>query len=161
MFDDYGFSHMGCHIDCSYQGDTLQTMKTIGERIRARRKAQGIARQADLGELIGIDQSVVSDIERGAGFGASVLMSLCDVLSTTPEYIMEGSERDDAGEHEVIAIYRRLDTSTRVALLAMARGLAGSPSRPTLKASGYGSALDGLEPLKRIGRAKPRKTRSG
>lgn len=95
----------------------------IGKRVRDLRIERGFARQAALGELVGVDQSVISDIERGSGFGAAILMGLCEHLRTTPEYIMNGTSRDAAAEAELIAIFRGLSVAQRSAMLAMARGL--------------------------------------
>ena len=69
----------------------VPTMGTIGERIRDRRKALKL-RQGDLAELIGVDQSTVSDIERGKGFGADVLMRLSSALRVGPQFVMNGDE---------------------------------------------------------------------
>lgn len=104
-------------------------MSSIGQRIRERRKAVGFSRQADVAKLIGVDQSTFSDMERGSGFGADVLMTLCGVLKTTPEYIMRGVSAD-VGEDEVLAVYRSLKPEGRTAMLAMARGLAMAQPQP-------------------------------
>ena len=66
-------------------------MATIGERIRDRRKALKL-RQGDLGALVGLDQSTISDIERGQGFGAEVLMRLSKALRVEPQFVMTGDE---------------------------------------------------------------------
>jgi transcriptional regulator with XRE-family HTH domain len=65
-------------------------MGTIGERVRALRKARGLT-QPQLAAEVGIDQSTISDIERGRGFSAETLMRLCDALGSTAEYIMRGT----------------------------------------------------------------------
>lgn len=98
-------------------------MKTIGERVRDLRKARGFGRQGDLAKLVGVDQSVISDIENGAGFKADVLMRLCEHLGTTAEYLMLGEESSAAGETELLGIYRKTSESGREAMLAMAKGL--------------------------------------
>lgn len=98
-------------------------MKTIGERVRELRKAKGFGRQGDLAKLVGVDQSVISDIENGAGFKADVLMRLCNHLGTTAEYLMLGEEAAAAGETELLGIYRKTNEAGREAMLAMAKGL--------------------------------------
>ena len=82
---------MGCPIGISYGPVTLIGMGTngVGERIRALRKAKGLT-QPVLSKAVGIDQSTLSDIERGAGFSDEIRMSLAEELETTCEYIMRG-----------------------------------------------------------------------
>lgn len=104
-------------------------MKTIGNRVRDLRKAKGFARQSDLAKLVGVDQSVISDIENGAGFKADVLMALCEHLETTAEYLMLGDERVGPGEAEILVLYRGTSDEGRVAMVAMARGLKDSYPR--------------------------------
>lgn len=98
-------------------------MKTIGNRVRDLRKAKGFARQSDLAKLVGVDQSVISDIENGAGFKADVLMALCEHLETTAEYLMHGIERSSPGEAEILVLYRGTSDEGQAAMVAMARGL--------------------------------------
>lgn len=104
-------------------------MKTIGERIRDLRKAKGFTRQSDLAKLVGLDQSVISDIENGAGFKADVLMAFCEHLDTTAEYLMLGAERADKGEAEILTLYRNASDEGRAAMIATARGLRASYPR--------------------------------
>ena len=91
MRPDYGDSHMAIPIHFVYGRCMVPTMATIGERIRDRRKAMKL-RQGDLGGLVGLDQSTISDIERGQGFGADVLMRLSQALAIEPQFIMNGEE---------------------------------------------------------------------
>lgn len=106
-------------------------MKTIGERVRALRESKGFERQRDLANLVGVDQSVISDIERGAGFKAQVLMGLCEHLETTPEYVMLGDERNTLGEADLVSLYRNTSDEGRAAMLVMARSLKTSYPRVT------------------------------
>ena len=98
-------------------------MKTIGNRVRDLRKAKGFARQSDLGRLVGVDQSVISDIENGAGFKADVLMALCEHLDTTAEYLMLGEQATGQGEAEILTLYRKTNDEGRIAMIVTARGL--------------------------------------
>ena len=119
-------------------------MKTIGERIRALRKAKGYGRQGDLGKMVGVDQSVISDIENGAGFRADVLMALCEHLDTTAEYLMHGAESVDRGEAEILALYRKTSDEGRTSMLAAARGL--TASFPRLEKVSQGALGAGVIP---------------
>lgn len=85
----YGKTHMGIPIGFVYRGVTFSCMGTIGERIRQLRKAHKLT-QPVLAKAIGIDQSTLSDMERGAGFSAEILMRLAEELETTAEFIMRG-----------------------------------------------------------------------
>lgn len=98
-------------------------MKTIGNRIRELRKAKGFSRQSDLAKLVGVDQSVISDIELGAGFKADVLMALCEHLDTTAEYLMLGEQSAGQGEAEIVTLYRKTNDEGRIAMIVTARGL--------------------------------------
>lgn len=104
-------------------------MKTIGERVRDLRKAKGFSRQGDLAKLVGVDQSIISDIENGSGFKASVLMALCEHLETTPEFIMDGDERQTASEAEMLSLFRNTSNEGRAAMAVMARSLKESYPR--------------------------------
>lgn len=88
---DYGLHHMGDAIEFCYQGITSTPMGTIGSRIRELRKAHELT-QVELAKAVGIDQSTLSDIERGVNFAADVLYRLCRELDTTAEYVMSGSD---------------------------------------------------------------------
>lgn len=66
-------------------------MENTGQRIRRLRKALEMS-QATLAEKLGVDQSTVSDIERGAGFSAELLMKLADALETSPAIVMRGQD---------------------------------------------------------------------
>jgi transcriptional regulator with XRE-family HTH domain len=98
----YGPSHMEIPIHFGYGGGNVTAMATIGERIRDRRKALKL-RQGDLAELVGLDQSTISDIERGTGFGADVLMKLSVALRSNPYYVMNGEERITSGAVENVS----------------------------------------------------------
>lgn len=57
------------------------------------RKALGL-NQKELAARMGVDQSTVSDIERGQGLSAEILLKLADALNTTAAMVMRG--HDDA-----------------------------------------------------------------
>ena len=123
MYADYGATHMGMHINSFYRHARLRPMKTIGERIRDRRKEKGL-RQSDLAESAGIDQSTISDIEKhNADFSARNLMKIAEALEVTPEWVMRGTKVSEIEELEVIAIYKSLDEPGREMLLKMIRPL--------------------------------------
>lgn len=81
---------MGYAIHFLYQRSTLGDMEPIGKRIRERRKQLGMSRQSDLAEKVGLNQSTVSDIENGAGFGHEYVMAFARALNWSPEELLEG-----------------------------------------------------------------------
>lgn len=101
MRPDYGDSHMAIPIHFAYGGCMVPTMATIGERIRDRRKALKL-RQGDLAALVGLDQSTISDIERGRGFGADVLIRLSAALRVDPQFVMNGDEGSTSQIHDSV-----------------------------------------------------------
>lgn len=66
-------------------------MGTIGQRVRELRKGKGLT-QPQLAKQIGIDQSTLSDIERGAGFSADTLMGLAKALVVSADHLMAGRD---------------------------------------------------------------------
>lgn len=104
---------------------------SIGLRIRTLRKLRGLT-QVQLAKQLGIDQSTLSDIERGASFSASILVALADSLRTTPHYIMRDGDESVLQESELIYCFRALSDSGRESLLQVARGLlATTPATAT------------------------------
>lgn len=118
MDADYGDSHMGLHIGNFYQGATLDCMSTVGERIRTLRKARGLT-QPQLAREVGIDQSTVSDIERGAGFSAEILMRLCDALQASPYEIMRGLQSASPAMRKAQDAVKKLSDEERRDLLSL------------------------------------------
>ena len=124
---------MGMHIDFVHGWATVDSVDS-GSRIRALRKSRGLT-QGKLAKLIGLDQSTVSDIERGANFGADVLHQLCEQLQTTSRYIMRGgNDHSDLYEAELVGLFRALPEADQAHLLRTLRALAAQsladPSPP-------------------------------
>ena len=94
MRRDYGTSHMGIPIHFDYASGTFDAMETIGSRIKQKRLALGIRRQSDLAVLVQVDQSTISDIERGANTKPEILLRIADALKTTPEWLIRGGVDD-------------------------------------------------------------------
>lgn len=103
-------------------------METIGNRIKTRRKALGIA-QLDLAQEVGIKQGYLSELESGkkTEMGAAVLMGLCRELEVTPEFlfygegIREGAERAML-EAELLHMFRAITPDQRQIIVGMMRG---------------------------------------
>jgi transcriptional regulator with XRE-family HTH domain len=120
---------MGAPIYFPYRPATLLGMSAIGIRIRALRKTNVKLNQTELATQVGVDQSVISDIENGAGFGAPVLIGLADALQTTPHYIMRGGTDEMAREANLLGLYRACSESDKRLLLETAGAFADRSRR--------------------------------
>lgn len=114
---------MGIAINFGYGGATFRVMSTIGGRIRDLRKSKPLT-QTELAKRVGVDQSTISDIEKGSSTKPEVFLAICRELQTTPEHLVYEENRDDVGEAKVLAIYRSLDEDQRLNMIAMASALA-------------------------------------
>lgn len=115
MGADYGETHMGLHIANYYRPDKFDCMSQdqVGPRIRSMRKALGL-NQEELAQKLGVDQSTISDIERGAGFSADLLMRLTEHLGGTPSLIMRGFDESVwPFPHVAIERFLALDATQR------------------------------------------------
>lgn len=133
-------------------------MKTIGERVRQLRKERGFTRQGDLAKLVGVDQSVISDIENGAGFKAEVLIGLCKALDTTAEFLMLGQAAASKEEAAILAIFRKTNDEGRIAMLAMAQGVQKTYPRPAVVPTDHPQNMGELEKARVIHRSDPVRT---
>jgi transcriptional regulator with XRE-family HTH domain len=82
---------MACPIEYDYQGGNFWHMGAIGTRVRNLRKSKKLT-QPQLASQIGIDQSTLSDIERGASIRADVLLRLASALGVSPEFVVTGAD---------------------------------------------------------------------
>ncbi len=65
--------------------------KALGQRIAMRRKELGL-KQSEVNEAAGLSDKYLSNIERATSVpSVDVLMKLCDVLKTTPDYLLLGT----------------------------------------------------------------------
>lgn len=64
----------------------------MGNRIRKRREQMGYSRE-ELSESVGISLRFLTDIELGLrGMSFKTLIKICDILSTSTDYIILGKE---------------------------------------------------------------------
>lgn len=112
----------------------MDSMDTIGKRIRARRKSLGLT-QVDLSLRVGIKQPTLSQIEsdQTKEMEASTLAGLCRELMLTPDYLIFGA--GGAGDDELalkaselLYILRALNRDKQDSLMNMARGLYSPPA---------------------------------
>ena len=113
-------------------------METMGQRIRALRKAAHLS-QVSLAKTLGLDQSTVSDIEndKNDAFTGKVLLKMSETFSRSPFYIVYGVEGDgrhlSAEEAELLLAFRNAHRDQKQALLTLARALSqasGPPAAP-------------------------------
>lgn len=65
--------------------------KELGKRIASRRKELGL-KQSQVNEAAGLSDKYLSNIERATSvLSIDVLMKLCTVLDTTPDYLLLGA----------------------------------------------------------------------
>lgn len=68
--------------------------KEVGRRIAARRKELGL-KQWQVTEMADLSDKYLSNIERATSvMSVDVLMKLCHVLKTTPDYLLLGTTSD-------------------------------------------------------------------
>ena len=127
--EHYGCTHVGLHISFLNRRGTLDCMNHPGSRIRALRKARGWT-QAKLAEEAGVDQSTVSDLERGGNTKATTMAALVKALGTTQRYVIDGGTEADLYESEVIALFRALSDDDRHHMLKLLRGLVSQSPKP-------------------------------
>lgn len=70
--------------------------KEVGKRIAAKRKELGL-KQWQVNEMAGLSDKYLSNIERATSvMSVDVLMKLCHVLKTTPDYLLLGTTADSS-----------------------------------------------------------------
>lgn len=109
----------------------MESMHIDGAKIARLREARDMS-QAELARRIGIKQPSLWEIENNKRktLRSSTLQALCEVLSTTPDYLLSDAESNNgdqgdlfAMESELLSTLRRLRPELRVALLEYARYL--------------------------------------
>lgn len=63
----------------------------IGQRLLALRQAKGLT-QEDVAHTIGIEQSLLSKIERGSGVSLNTLMKLVTLYGSSLDYVVQGDD---------------------------------------------------------------------
>lgn len=89
--------------------------KKLGKRIAGRRKEMGI-KQYELCDLIDVNYKYISNLETGRSAPSlETLMKLCDVLHTTPNYLLLGtiSEDDSLSGDSIMKKIQSLSSDSR------------------------------------------------
>jgi transcriptional regulator with XRE-family HTH domain len=73
-----------------------------GARIRAVRTLKGIATQVALGELVGVLQSHISDLENGKLRNQAVFLRVADELECTTDFLFRRGPFKDADEPDAL-----------------------------------------------------------
>jgi transcriptional regulator with XRE-family HTH domain len=118
-------------------------MTSLSEKVYALRTARRLS-QKRLGQLIGVSQSAIAQIENGntVTLSGKVLAGLCQHLHVVPQFLVgETGNGVDGGvlEAEALFLFRSMDESRQRAAVLMLRGLADAPptqaaveARPTI-----------------------------
>lgn len=105
-------------------------LSTLAARVRFLR---GSMSQTDFGEICGLRQATVSDLERGDAMdmGGVALAKLCAHYRVTPEWLMLGTgetptDRERGSlEAAALQILRAMDQATRKLAVMALRGMGG------------------------------------
>lgn len=106
----------------------MEPQERLGQRIRSAREQKGWT-QADLGRALSLQQSSVSDIEKGVTkVGVFDLLRIAEALGRHPAYFVpEVAGPAATDEEELLALYRSLPTTeAQRALLGSVRVFAQS-----------------------------------
>ncbi|MCM1523881.1 MAG: helix-turn-helix domain-containing protein [Ruminococcus sp.] len=86
--------------------------KEVGRRVALRRKALSL-KQYQLCEMINVNYKYVSNIETGRSAPSlEMIMSLCEALDTTPDYLLLGTD-GVVSDRELLARINRLSPKSR------------------------------------------------
>lgn len=81
----------------------------IGRRLRDKREQAGYTREK-LGELCSLSPRFIANIELGdSTFSLDSLMSICQVLSCSSDYLLFGNNIDDGAWTETVSKLKQLD----------------------------------------------------
>lgn len=107
---------MAYDIGNSYWAGSIHCMdESVAARVKRMRVALGFDTQGALAAKMGVDQSKVSDIERGKGMGADILMRLAAALECSAEMVMQGHDTKTWPFDRIqIERYTGLDETERV-----------------------------------------------
>ena len=85
--------------------------------LRKERIAHGYTLE-ELGKLVGVRKSAIHKYEMGLNVnpGRTLILKLSQALNVSPCYLLCGEE-EDAGEQELLADFRRLNTEGRLAAI--------------------------------------------
>lgn len=73
----------------------------VGKRIAARRKELGL-KQYQVCEMINVNYKYLSNLETGRSAPSlELIMNLCSVLNTTPDYFLRGTDKSCVTEQDV------------------------------------------------------------
>jgi len=112
---------MGLSINTSYRRWKVPSVETIAQRIKRLRVERELT-QGQLGDAIGRDQSVISDIEKGRSFRIDCLPALCRSLGVSADYLIFGPDAA-AQVSELSRLAGRLTDEQRASLIAMLRSM--------------------------------------
>lgn len=86
----------------------------VGQRIAARRKQLGL-KQYQVCEMINVNYKYLSNLETGRSAPSlELIMSLCDALDTTPDYLLTGTDKSQITVNDITDKLKKLNNSNRM-----------------------------------------------
>jgi len=97
--------------------ETIMDMKLFDNKLREKRKAHGMTYQ-ELADLCHINHGYVRQLEAGSKLPSmQLLFLLCDILETSPNYLLEYAE--DADDKELLKRIYQLTPVQKNAMICM------------------------------------------
>ena len=108
--------------------DDPMTDETVGDRIRKQRKTRKLS-QADLGRLVGMKQSSISDIEtaKSGAPNAWHLEEIAKVFGVSPDYLLHGLDKPDTPYADLGALFQGLRAEQQRAVYDLVRAMSKKP----------------------------------
>lgn len=99
----------------------------VGERIRFEREKKGISRE-DFAELVGLSPYYIGQIERDQrGMSISTLLSICNSLNVSTDYILKGYEHYMEYVSSLVTIENSYSENIEYEVNELISVLAGAP----------------------------------
>lgn len=92
--------------------------KQMGARIGIKRRKKGM-KQAQVNELIDVNYKYLSYVESGKTIPSiDVLMKICAILDTTPDFLLLGAVRSDSDDEIIREKIKLITGKRKIALLS-------------------------------------------
>jgi len=106
--------------------------RAFGDRVRSRRVRLGIPSQRFLGEMIGVPQQTIGNIENGTVERPRFMRELSHALATSDEWLLWGEGPEDVGtrviysDDQILALIQAVSQDKRRIVLRIIESLAGA-----------------------------------
>ena len=97
-------------------------MKTLADRIKTNREKQGLT-QIELAKLVGLDQTVISKLERGVMFETTKIAELANALKVDAYWLATGKgSPENRQAQEFVRDFNMLDEEYQKLISAQVKG---------------------------------------